>query len=421
MSGRQETQQAGDGTGPTRVLDVEGTARERGARQGQAFRDRLAPAFEAMRALPLAPSWLPPAVHRMAIRAAVGGFGRYYFASHRRLLARREADGAGERAAVHGIAEGLGVAPALVYGLNAFEIESAVLGYRLPVLGCTSLALAGKHTASGAPELVYNHDFPPSFAPFLFVRRSRPHDGYRSISLAYSTLVGAIAGVNECGLAVSIDQAFATDVRRSRPALFVTMLVSACLERCSTVEEAIAEALRTPVTNGAMMTFVDASGNRAVVELSGTMRRVRREHDDRILHTFNKYRLAEMERVEIPVGAITTGLAAGHDIHASSVSRERRFLQIVRHDHRYTREDLRTLMSDHAGGVGDTNTICAHGGLINETLLSAILEPASRSLNVAFGLACEGRYVRISLDDGGAPSVAAVRKRERSSTSTQAI
>lgn len=382
-----------------RVLDVAGDATERGRMQGEAFRHQLDAGFGALRALPLAPAWLPASVHALAIRAAVGGLGRYYLARHGGLLADRDGHRAGELSLLRGLAQGLGTHPALVYGFNAFEIESAAHDYRLPTLGCTSLGLSARHTAWGEPALVYNHDFPPSFAPFLFVRRSRPTRGYRSLSIAYPTLVGAIAGVNEHGLAITVNQAFATDVRRSRPALFVTMLVSACLERASSVEEAIDEVLRTPVTNGAMLTLVDAAGRRAVVELSGSERRVRRERDDRILYTFNKYRLAEMEHVEVPVGAVTRGLAGGIDLHAANVSRENRFRAIVRHDHTYGRDEIRTLMSDHADGSGSMGTLCAHGGALNETIASAILEPAARAMHVLFGRTCEGRYTHIALDE----------------------
>jgi hypothetical protein len=385
--------------GPSRVLDVQGGAEERGLAQGSAFRRWLATGIEALRSLPLAPSWLPARVHALAVRAALGGLGRYYLARHRGLLEERDGRGSGELAMLRGLASGLGTAPSLVYGFNAFEIESAAPGHRLPGLGCTALALGERHTAWGAPALVYNHDFPPSFAASLFVRRSSPALGHRSLSIAYPTLVGAIAGVNERGLAVSVNQAFGTDVRRSRPALFVTMLVAACLEKCANVEEAVSEVARTPVTNGALVTLVDAAGGRAVMELSGTRRLVRREPDERILHAFNKYRLPEMERLEVPIGAVTTGLAGGIDLHAANLSRERRYRAIVRHDHPHTRDDIRALMGDHDRGAGDMGTLCAHGGAINETILSAILEPRARAMHVLFGRACEGRYTRIGLEE----------------------
>ena len=282
-----------------------------------------------------------------------------------------------------------------LYGVNAFELESAHLGFSY---GCTSLGLGGRHTADGRARLVYNHDFPPAFGPFLLVRESRPDEGLSSLALTYPTLVGAVAGVNEAGLALSYNQAYATDLSRRTRATFVTMVLQECLDRCRTVADALEHVLATPVTNGAMITLVDAGGDRAVVEVSAGLRLVRREDEPRILYSFNKYRLEETSAVEVPVGAVTTGIAAGYDVHRCNLTRERRFLQLGQGP----RDDaeLFELMADHDGGTGDEDSICRHDDPMSETILSAILDPSAGTIRAIFGRACSGEPVTFGLQDG---------------------
>ena len=53
-------------------------------------------------------------------------------------------------------------------------------------------------------------------------------------------------------------------------------------------------------------------------------------HEGDALYTFNNYRVLSMREVEVPVGALTTGLVKGYDIHRANLTRERRYLQRVR-------------------------------------------------------------------------------------------
>jgi hypothetical protein len=137
-----------------------------------------------------------------------------------------------------------------------------------------------------------------------------------------------------------------------------------------------------------MLTLVDAGGDRAVVELSGGVRRVRRGDEGRPLYTFNKYRLAATSEVEVPVGAVTTGIAAGYDVHRCNLTRERRLLELP-HDAPRDDEALLGLLADHDGGEGDMDTICRHDDPMSETIVSAILDPTRRSMKIVFGKPCE--------------------------------
>ena len=361
------------------LVSAKGSPRERGLLQGRDGKDRVSHMVAALAALPLAARPIP----KPLLRGALSAIGESYLTLHRGLLRRHRRGRYLE--ALEGLACGLGVRPGTVYGFNAFEIESANLSFRL---GCTALAIPSALSRAGRPWLAYNHDFPPSFAPFLLVRRGTGPDVRQSLTLTYPMLVGAVAGVNDAGLAMTVNQAFATDLSRARPALLSTLLLQTCLDECASVGEAVAVLRRTPCATGALFTLVDAAGERAVAEVSATHVAVRREPEDRVLSAFNKYRLPELVAVEVPVGAVTTGLGAGYDVHSVNVEREARWPEIEPHA-ALDREGIRRLLADHGREGPSMNTICCHGDAMNWTIASAIIDPVARTLDVGRGPACE--------------------------------
>ncbi len=367
-----------------RLLQVEGTAHERGFAQGQAFRGRQSEVFAALASLPAFPDWMPASMRRGLIRAATRVFGSYYLKRHRPALTDR--DGGELLAQLRGLESGFGMSAAELYGLNSFEIESCNLPFSM---GCTSIGVNTEQAKDGAACLAYNHDFVPAFEPFIFLRRSIPSCGYRSLEVSYALLVGLLCGVNEHGLSVSVNQAYATDIVRSRAAVMVSMMAQECLQHCRDVGEAVDRLRRSPASNGAMVTLVDEAGDCATVELTATSSAERREQQGRLHYTFNKYRVAEMDQHEAPIGAVTTGIAAGYDIHQCNLTRERRFLELTASQTSPIDDDaLATLLSDHDGGPGDMDSICRHQDPYGETTLTAIINTAERTIRASFGHAC---------------------------------
>jgi hypothetical protein len=368
------------------IVDVQGKPFERGLMQGSLLSQELKQAPEILASLPLGPRWLPG--RRWAALAGITMLGRHYLRCHHRPLAERF-DGAA-LAGLRGLAEGSRLPAPRIYGVGAFECESANLPF---ALGCTALAFGAGDTRDGTPRLAYNHDFPQAFASSLRLRRSAPAGLYRSLAITYPPLLGCICGLNERGLAVTVNQAYATDLSRTRPSVFVTQLLQECLDRAASLAEALAILEAAPIASGALVTLVDAAGDRACVELAATRLAVRRA--PALLHAFNKYRAPEMEEVEIPVGAVATGLAAGHDIHACNVTRQDRF-GALEHGPRDD-EAIFALLADHDGGAGDSGTICRHDDPLSETILSAVMNPRARTLSYIAGQACRGNPITISL------------------------
>lgn len=380
-----------------RVLDVAGGAHARGIAQGQAFRDRVPLARAAFGALPLGPAWLAP-VRRAVLRAAIPGLGALHWPLHRAAL------DASAVAQVEGLAAGAGLSLRALWGLHAFEVESADLGY---TMGCSALAFAAERVDTGRPLLAYNHDFPVPFEPFLLLRRSAPSDALPSLVLTYELTAGCIAGINAAGLAGTINQAFITRVARGRPTVLPSLLLQRCLDRCRSVAEAVACVVAAPVPVGGIVTLLDAAGDRAVVEVAPGRAEVRRGEvrrgDHVILHAFNQYLSPGMLPLEVPVGARGTGFAAGYDVHGCNLTRERR-LRVLRDARReWSFDTIAELLSDHDGSVGDADTICRHDeGLGGSTIASAILDPAAGQVRARVGRACGGGYVEVACGRIGA-------------------
>lgn len=373
-----------------RLLVVKGSAFDRNYQQGRAFRHLLPKIIQAAASIPMFPSWLQSRIPQFIYRILIERGGKNFLVLHRPLLENHS--GVNLLDGVWGLAEGFGVSLATIYGLNSLEIISSKLPY---TLGCSSLAFSARQTGRG-PLIAYNHDFPEALGNFLFVRQTLPQKGYASLNLTYPPLLGSIGGINERGLAVSLNHAYVTNVSDGS-ALLITLLVQQCLERCKNVLEALALIKKTPVPNGSMMTLLDGAGHRAVVELSPTKKIVRWGVGTELLVTFNKYKIPQMAAVEVPVGAIGRGPFAGHLIHEHSFKREERFAKIFKPKKKYAERHIHKLLSDHAQGRGGFGTICRHDPLTASTLCSVLFHPKEKNLQVIFGNPCKGKYKSYAL------------------------
>lgn len=379
--------------GPTRSLTVEGDAHERARQQGLACAGEMDRAASSIGSLVVGPKYVGERAHEKIAAALLAAVGAVYLTKHRPALLAH-ANGKFLRAQ-RGLAEGAGKTLPGMYGLGAVpEIVGAQMGY---TLGCSAIAIGSSHTESGAPQIAYNHDFPPRFGRYNFVRKNHPTDAFASVCLTYPIMVGCLAGVNEHGFAITLNHAFSTDFD-GKPGLLLTSLVQDCLDRCRTVDEAADLLTAAAVTNGALLTLADRSGGRAVVERSCTTASVRRA-DGPLLVSFNKYRVPAMERFEVPLGAVSKGLIPGIPLHESNLERQRRWDEIIKELPSVLDEaTVRRIMTDHRGGEGDKNTICRHGDELSETLFSALLDTERLTVRVVFGHACDGAYVEHAID-----------------------
>ena len=139
----------------------------------------------------------------------------------------------------------------------------------IPLPGaCSALAVRGKRARDGEPMIAKNFDYLPLVQPFFMLRESCPREGWRSLDFAVAPQAGTVDGMNEKGLAITLNYAFVTDPGRPNP--LVTMLIADALASCATVSEAVKRIAARPRWGAGMLMLADASGDIASVELSNT-------------------------------------------------------------------------------------------------------------------------------------------------------
>lgn len=295
-----------------------------------------------------------------------------------------------------GIASGSGLSLNLLLGITSIEMMAARMDF---VMGCTSLAIGRERSRTGKPLLGYNHDFPLFLRDQIFVRRSVPNKGFSSVQLTYPPLPGCICGVNEAGLAITLNHAFTTENRNH--GVPPTIMVQQALDSCRTAEEVVKLLRKAKYSCGSLVTIIDKSGDMYVCELGRERFGVRKSSDGLCL-TLNDYQIAELRAVEVPSDAKFhprkfPSYFHGHYIHRSNWERRERFETVLDRKRKLTRKDLVGYLGDHNGsGNGDLGTICRHHETA-DTIATAIIHPQDRMLEVARGYACKARYQTYSL------------------------
>jgi hypothetical protein len=258
------------------------------------------------------------------------------------------------------------------------------------------VAIRGNRSAVGEPVIARNFDYLPLVQPYYSLRETRPTRGLRSLEFTLAPLAGAVDGLNEAGLCVVYDYAFALD-QPAAPAPSISMAISGALARCGTVAEAAEYLAARPRWGAALLMLADAGGDLASLELSSTRSQLRRPPpgEDCCFHT-NRFQTAEMQGVQVPADAILDHRAPvalrGLRLHESADRRDDRLRQLLAGCKPLGLEDLATLMADHgADGQPSAFTLCVHSDYWNTTACAQWL-PRSRRLRIAFDPACQARY-----------------------------
>ena len=376
------------------ILDVvcEGDPYQMGLTQGTVLREKIQAAMSVLLELEAfqlqKPRWLPLRVYRwLAERKA-----EHYI---ERAL---QGDAASFAQRLAGIAEGAGVSRRSVALLNVMEAVLSDLrpSTVIPVAaGCSAMAVTGGASASGEPMVAHNFDYLPQVQPFYCLRESRPDGKLRSLEFTLAPLCGVVDGINEAGLCITNNYAYATDA--NRPAPTISMLVSDTLAHSTTVDEAVDRIAGAARTGGGILMLADAEGQIASLELSSTRTAVRRPNADAdwLAHT-NHFQCAEMADVELDAESIFSRRAPsalrGLRVHDSADERDRRFRERLDVCSRLTAESIDELMADHGPrGNPSLGTICMHSDYWCTTACVRLF-PRSRQMRVAFAPACSAQY-----------------------------
>ena len=383
---------------PPRVeCQCSGNPREMGLTQGTALREKIRGAHESLRKLEALrleqPWWLPYRVFLSAAeRKSEKSLAPALRQSNPAMLARMQ-----------GIAEGAGLPMRSICLMNAIEAFIGSVAGRtvVPPLGaCSALAVRGTRSRTGEPMIAKNFDYLPLLQPFSMLRESHPRDGFRSLDFALAPQAGTVDGVNEKGLAITLNYAFVTDSVTPNP--LVTMLIADALASCATVTEAVRRITASPRWGAGMLMLADASGDLASVELSNTRAGVRRPAAgaDWLLFT-NVCLCPETCAVQLSESAaygenVPLPLRGGSVLQPHA-NRARRIEELVRNQNSIGPDELAAIMADHGPtGVPDGASPCVHTDYFNTTA-SLQWFPARRRVRVSYSSACTAQYVEIAL------------------------
>ncbi len=290
---------------------------------------------------------------------------------HRHLPTIRRFAGA-QLERMEGIAAGAGVSLFLLMGLASIETMSASFQF---VLGCTSLGVGRVRSKTKAPILAYNHDFPNFLKRHLFIRRSHPRGGFKSIQMTYPLMPGAICGLNSRGVAITLNHAFSTEPLND--GVPPTFMVQEALDHCRNTDEVVALFRRVKFSNGSMATVVDEHGKMVALELARGRFGVRSPMEDLSL-TLNEYQLGRLREIEVPQEAKFDpkkypDFFRDLQIHFANWERRGRFGTLLKKNKKFGPADLKKYLADHNGTKrGGIGTICRHHRTA-DTIASALL------------------------------------------------
>jgi hypothetical protein len=297
----------------------------------------------------------------------------------------------------------------LLYLVNALEclMASPRRCTVIPPLGaCSAVAVRGRRSATGGALIARNFDYLPLVQPLYTLRESRPVGRYRSLDFTMAPLAGAVDGVNEQGLCITYDYGFAIDdAEGSGPPISAS--ISAALERCTTVTEAVELIRSRPRWGGGLLMLADSEGDIASLELSTTCSELRRPADgaDLLFHT-NAFCTKPMQGVQVSPEALFTSRAPAALRNQrpldSSAWRDARFIELLARRERFGWDELTEVMSDHgpvngsdAEGNG-SHGLCVHSDYWNTTACLQ-LEPRRCCMRVAYGPTCRAVFQEFSL------------------------
>lgn len=380
-----------------RPVICEGTPHEMGRAQGDAICGlvrqvpRVLRGIEAIRMRK--PWWMPwPMFRRIAGSQA------------RRMIEPALIDSfADARDRLHGIADGARAPAEGLYLLNALEpMMSSVRECIVtpPLGGCSAVAIRGGRSVTGEPIVAHNFDYLPIVQSFYFLRESRPSGRLRSLDFTVAPMCGAVDGINEKGLCITYNYAYAVD--HETPSGSISMAVSEALERCSSVSEAADWIVSRPRWGAGVLMLADGDGDIASLELSASRTCLRRPAAgcDFLFHT-NCYSTDQMRTVEVDPNAVFTDKAPtplrGQRVLTSSVCRNQRFAELLDARPILDADDVAAVMSDHgAEGEPSCDSICMHSDYWFTTACLQFF-PRSRRIRVAYNTACRAEYETFEL------------------------
>ncbi|HTL29502.1 MAG TPA: C45 family peptidase [Tepidisphaeraceae bacterium] len=235
-----------------------------------------------------------------------------------------------------------------------------------PMTACSTITLPADASPDGVARFGRNLDFPSlniaDKSTIVLVYHPTGKNAFATIT--WPGLIGVLSGMNEHGLALAnMEVSRGTRLPSAMP---YTLLYRKILEECKTVDDAVALLQKTPRQTANNLMLMDASGQRAVVEITPTSVTVRQGATGSALISTNHQRAQDQD---------TAGRCDRYDYLHDTAKTE------------FGKIDVKHIES-----------MLDHVSQRNMTLQSMIFEPSNRVVYLARGKnATKQSYERIDL------------------------
>ncbi|MHB8069949.1 MAG: C45 family autoproteolytic acyltransferase/hydrolase [Desulfobaccales bacterium] len=241
-----------------------------------------------------------------------------------------------------------------------------------PLMGCTSFAAWGRKTADGHLLVGRNFDFNPGrwFDENKVVIRVKPDRGLGFISVAWSGMAGAVSGINDARIAVTINGAKSAPPRTIGTP--VSLVMREVLQYSRTLEEAVEIIKRSRVFVSDLFLVACGQTSRAVVvEKTPTKCAVRQASGDSLVCA-NHFLTPELERDPDNLKYVGEG---------TTLDRYRRMAELVdKFDESLAPEVAATILRDREVPGGN---IIAYG---NEAAINPLIATHAVIIDVSAGI-----------------------------------
>jgi isopenicillin-N N-acyltransferase-like protein len=224
----------------------------------------------------------------------------------------------------------------------------------LGMVGCTSFGVWNEKTPDGKLLIGRNFDFyvGDEFAKEKIVAFIRPDSGYFHAFVTWGGMMGAVSGMNEKGLAVTINAANSNVVLSA--ATPVSLVARQILQYASNIDEAVAVASKFDVFVSELFLIGSAANNKAVIIEKRPGSQVVYETKNNYIISANHFQSAQNGFSEE---------ARKQRLNTASGYRYNRVLECLNQQKQFTPQDVVKILRDTLGnqgksiGLGNENAI----------------------------------------------------------------
>lgn len=271
----------------------------------------------------------------------------------------------------------------------AHDIGHALQDFQL--VGCTSFSVwDGKSSDS---SLIHGRNFDfyfgDDFARTKIISFTNPDRGYRFMTVTWGGMIGAVSGMNDQGLSVTINAAKSTLPRKARTP--ITLLTREILQYAKNIEEAFAIASRTEIFVSESIMIGSAEDNKTAIIEKTPDKYALYLPDTNYITCTNHFQSESFQSDSMNLLNMK---------ESSSLYRSRRLNELIDRYKQISPEEMAGILRDRYG-INDKKIGLGNEKAINQLVAhhSIIFKPEEKEVWVSTNPYQLGQYIAYDLDD----------------------